>query len=58
MAILPYLITAIGEELEIDISKPLNPFPEEVSRLYDYKDKFWIIIKRVQNNSVLFFRDF
>lgn len=40
MAILPYLITAIGEELEIDISKPLNPFPEEVSRLYDYKDKF------------------
>lgn len=37
---LPYLITAIGEELGIDISKPLKPFPEEAIQLYDYKGKF------------------
>lgn len=40
MSKLPYLITAIGEELGIDISKPLKPFPEETIRLYDYKGKF------------------
>lgn len=40
MSKLPYFITAIGEELEIDISKPLKPFPEEAIQLYDYKGKF------------------
>ena len=40
MSNLPYLITAIGEELGIDISKPLKPFPEEAIQLYDYKGKF------------------
>lgn len=40
MSKLPYLITAIGEELGIDISKPLKPFPEEAIQLYDYKGKF------------------
>lgn len=40
MTKLPYLITAIGEELGIDIPKPLKPFPEEAIRLYDYKGKF------------------
>ena len=40
MSILPYLITAIGEELGIDISKPLKPFPKEASQLYDYKGRF------------------
>ncbi|MBQ8044223.1 MAG: SIS domain-containing protein [Clostridia bacterium] len=37
---LPYLITSIGEELGIDISKPLKPFPGEATKLYDYKGKF------------------
>lgn len=40
MSKLPYFITAIGEELGIDISKPLKPFPEEAIQLYDYKGKF------------------
>lgn len=40
MSKLPYLITAIGEELGIDISKPLKPFPEEAIPLYDYKGEF------------------
>ena len=40
MSKLPYLITAIGEELGIDISKPLKLFPEEAIQLYDYKGKF------------------
>ena len=40
MTKLPYLITAIGEELDIDISKPLSPFPEEAKILYDYKGEF------------------
>lgn len=40
MTKLPYLITAIGEELDIDISKPLKPFPEEATQLYNYKGKF------------------
>lgn len=40
MSKLTYFITAIGEELEIDISKPLKPFPEESIQLYDYKGKF------------------
>lgn len=40
MANIPYLITAIGENLDIDISKPLKPFPKEAIKLYDYKGKF------------------
>lgn len=40
MSKLPYLITAIGEELNIDISKPLNPFPEEALELYNYEGEF------------------
>ena len=36
----PYLITAIGEELDIDISKPLTPFQEEAIQLYSYKGEF------------------
>lgn len=40
MAKLPYLITSIGEELGIDISKPLKPFPKESIPLYDYKGMF------------------
>lgn len=40
MTMLPYLITAIGEELGIDISKPLKPFPKEAAQLYDYKGDF------------------
>ena len=40
MSKLPYLITAIGEELNIDISKPLAPFPKEATALYDYKYEF------------------
>ena len=39
MAILPYLITAIGEELDIDISKP-KTFPDEAIQLHNYKGKF------------------
>ncbi len=40
MTKLPYLITAIGEELGIDISKPLSPFPKEAIELYNYKGDF------------------
>ena len=40
MSKLPYLITAIGEELNIDISKPIIPFPKEAIALYDYKGEF------------------
>ncbi|MDD2376728.1 MAG: hypothetical protein PHD15_04940 [Clostridia bacterium] len=40
MLIIPYLLVAIGEELGIDISKPLQPFPEEVKELYNYRGKF------------------
>lgn len=40
MSKLPYLITAIGEEMNIDISKPLTPFPKEAIALYDYKGEF------------------
>lgn len=40
MTKLPYLITAIGEELNIDISKPLKPFPKRVVELHDYKGDF------------------
>lgn len=36
----PYLITAIGEELEIDVSNPLKSFPEEAKELQEYKGKF------------------
>ena len=39
---LPYLITAIGEELGVDISKPFSPdtFPEEPKALYGYDGEF------------------
>lgn len=40
MSKLPYLITSIGEALNIDISKPLAPFPKEAIALYDYKGEF------------------
>ena len=35
-----YLIIAIGEELEIDVSNPLKSFPEEAKELQEYKGKF------------------
>ena len=40
---LPYLITAIGEELGIDISQPFSPpdsFPEEPKALYGFEGEF------------------
>ena len=39
---LPYLITAIGEELGVDIYKPFNPdpFPEEPKTLYGFEGEF------------------
>lgn len=40
MAKIPYLITAIGEELGVDISKPLTPFPKEAIQLYSYEGEF------------------
>ena len=40
MAILPYLITSIGEEMDIDISKPLKPYPKEAIPIYDYTGEF------------------
>lgn len=40
MSVLPYLVTSIGEELDIDISKPLAPFPKEAIELYNYKGDF------------------
>ena len=40
MTKLPYFITTIGEELGIDVSKPLKPFPEEAAGLYAYKGIF------------------
>ena len=40
MSKIPYLITAIGEEMDIDISKPLKPYPKEAKALYDYQGKF------------------
>lgn len=40
MTKLPYLITAIGEELGIDVSKPLDPFVDEaLPPLYDFVSK-------------------
>ena len=40
LAIIPYFITAIGEELGIDISNPLIPFPKETTKLYNYNGWF------------------
>ena len=40
MTKIPYLITKIGEELDIDISKPLSPYPKETLELYNYKGNF------------------
>ena len=42
LSLLPYLITEIGAELGVDISKPFKPgkFPEEAKYLYDYEGEF------------------
>ena len=40
MAILPFLITAIGEELNVDVSKPINQIPKEANALYTYRGLF------------------
>ena len=40
MSKLPYLITAIGEALNIDFSMPLTPFPEEAYDLYHCEGRF------------------
>lgn len=40
MSKLPYFITSIGEEIGVDISKPLTPYPKEATALYNYKDEF------------------
>ena len=40
LSVLPYLITVLGEELNIDISKPLKPYPNEALTLYNYKGFF------------------
>lgn len=40
LSILPYLITTIGEELDIDISRPLILFPEDAKLLYKYEGSF------------------
>ena len=42
LTLLPYLITGIGEELGIDISKPFKPyaFPAEAKNLYNYIGPF------------------
>ena len=37
---LPYLITVIGEALEIDIAKPFDEFPKETKALYKYEGEF------------------
>lgn len=38
--ILPYLITSIGECLDIDISRPVILFPNDVKALYKYQGDF------------------
>lgn len=35
-----YLVSAIGEAMKIDISKPLSPYPKDALALYDYKGEF------------------
>lgn len=40
MTKIPYLVTAIGEKLGVDISKPLKPFPKEAISLYEYEGEF------------------
>lgn len=42
LALLPYLITEIGIELGVDISKPYKPhvFPAEAKDLYNYEGEF------------------
>lgn len=39
MAIIPYLLVGIGNASQIDVSKPLNPFPDEPKSLYGYEGK-------------------
>lgn len=36
LAVIPYLLVEIGNAMSIDISKPLQPFPEEAKDLYNY----------------------
>lgn len=40
MTKIPYLLVAIGKQLGIDVSKPLEPFPEEPKELCDFKGLF------------------
>ena len=40
MTKIPYLITAIDEELGIDVSKTREKIPEEVKPLFNYKGRF------------------
>jgi hypothetical protein len=40
MTTLPYFVTAIGEEMGIDVSKPMNPISKEALKLYAYKGEF------------------
>ena len=37
---IPYLLTAIGERMDIDTSKPLSPYPKEAIELYNYTGEF------------------
>lgn len=37
MAVIPYLITAIGNAMGVDISNPIIPYPKESNYLYNYK---------------------
>ncbi len=42
LCMLPYLITAIGDELGVGISNPFSPdtFPEESKALYGFEGEF------------------
>ena len=40
MPILPYLVTQIGEEMNIDISRPFKHYPQETLALYNYTGEF------------------
>ena len=41
MAIFPYIITAIGEKMNIDIGKPIKPYPKKANYLYTYRGEFF-----------------
>ncbi len=40
LSIIPYFLVAIGEELNVDIAKPITPYPKETLELYNYKGDF------------------